>query len=159
MKHNYLELDFNVTHKTGAHARHADGGHIRLVNLGPTALFDKYRLTSSNGKEIEEFEKAHVICLMYKLKSSRSDSDDLSKGFHRSIDTRDRELTNDKTTKGNYHVRIFLNNFFGFAEHQDNCSYGLSYKLTLQGNSDNHFLSHRAGTTQADNLAWRKGVL
>ena len=53
MRDCYLELDFIVTHRASAHARYADGDHIRLVNLGPIALFNKYRLTSSSGKEIE----------------------------------------------------------------------------------------------------------
>ena len=60
-KDSYLEIYFNVTHRIGAHA---DGDHIRLVNLRPIALFNKYRLTSSNGKEIEEVDNAHVFCLL-----------------------------------------------------------------------------------------------
>ena len=107
MKDSYLELDFNVTHRAGAHVRYADGDHIRLVNLGPPVIFIKYTLKSSSGKEIEEIDNAHVICLRYKLISSSRDSDDLSIGFHRSIEARERELTNNKTTKGNYHVRIY----------------------------------------------------
>ena len=51
-KDSYLELDFNVTHRGGAHARYVDNNHIGLVNLGPIALFNNNRLTSSNGKEI-----------------------------------------------------------------------------------------------------------
>ena len=62
-------------------------------------------------------------------------------------------MTNDKTTKGDYQVRIYIRDTFDFAEHQDNCSYGLGYKLTLQRNSDNHVSSHRAVATNADNLA------
>ena len=52
LKGSYLEFDFNVTHKAGAHTRYADGDHTRLVNLGPVALFNIYRLTSSSGKDI-----------------------------------------------------------------------------------------------------------
>ena len=33
LKDSYLELDFNVTHRTNAHIRYVDGNHIRLVNL------------------------------------------------------------------------------------------------------------------------------
>ena len=58
------------------------GDHMRLVNLGPIAFFIKYRFTSSCGKEIEEIDDAHFICLVYKLLSSSKDSDDLSIGFH-----------------------------------------------------------------------------
>ena len=52
LKDSYLELVFNVTHRAGAHARYVDGDHIRLVHLGPIALFNKYRLASSSGKEM-----------------------------------------------------------------------------------------------------------
>ena len=71
---------------------------------------------------------------MHKLISSSRDSDDLSIGFHRSNGVRERELTNNKQTEGNYHVRIYLSDIFGFCEHQDKCTYGLGYKLTLQRN-------------------------
>ena len=90
---------------------------------------------------------------MHKLKSSSRDSDDLSIGFHRSNEAREKELTKNKTTKGNYHVEIHLKDVFGFAEHQDTCTYGLGYKLTLQRNSDNHVLSHRAGVDNEAKLA------
>ena len=33
MKDSYLELDFSVTHRAGAHAWYADGDHIKLVNF------------------------------------------------------------------------------------------------------------------------------
>ena len=97
MKESYLELDFKVTHRAGAHARYVDSDHIRLVNLGPIALFIEHRLTSSSGKKIEEVDNAHVICLLNKLISSSRDSDDLSIIFHRSNGVRERELTNNKT--------------------------------------------------------------
>ena len=90
---------------------------------------------------------------MHKLISSAKDSDDLSIGFHRSIQAREQELSNNKTTKGNYHVRIYLKNIFGYAEDQYNCTFGLGYKLTLQRNSDNHVLSHPAGADDAANRA------
>ena len=77
---------------------------------------------------------------------------------------RERELTNIKTTKGSYHVRIYLKDIFDFAEFQNECSYGLGYKLTLQRNSDIHVLNHRAGTNAEtialagrviiDNICW-----
>ena len=82
-------------------------------------------MTSSSGTEVEEIDNAHVICLLYKLISSSRDSVDLSIGFHRSIETRERELNINKTTRGNYHVRNHLKDVFGFAEHQANASYGL----------------------------------
>ena len=153
MKDSYLESDFIVTHRAGARKRYVDGDHIRLVNLGPIALFNKYRLASSSHKEIEEMDNAHVICLMHKLISSSRDSDDLSIGFRRSNGVREKEMTNIKTAKGDYHVRFYLEDIFDFAEHQDICTYGLGYKLTLQGNSDNHVLSNRRQANDAANLA------
>ena len=90
---------------------------------------------------------------MHKVLSSSRDSDDLSIGFHRSNEARERELTDNKTTKGKYHVRFYLKDVFGFAEHQNKCSYGLSCKVTLQRNSDSHVLSHPAQTNDAANLA------
>ena len=65
-------------------------------------------MTSSSGKEIEEIDNAQVLCLMHKLISSSGDIDDLSIGFHQCNEVQERELTNNKTTKGNYHVRICL---------------------------------------------------
>ena len=153
LKDGCLELYFDVNERAGAHARYADGDHIGLLHLGLIALIKKYRLTGSSGKEIDEIDNAHVISLMHKLISSNRDSDDLSIGFHRSKGIRERELTNNKTTKGNYHVRIYLKDIFGFAEHQDNCTYGLGEKITLQRNSDNHVLSHPAQDNDAANLA------
>ena len=153
MRDSYLELDFSVTHRAAAHARYVDDDHIILINLAPIALFNKYRLSSSSGKEIEEIDNAHVICLMHKLLSCSRDSDDLSIGFHRSNVFREKEVTNNKTAKGNYHVRIYIRDVFGFAEHHKNCTYGSGNKLTLQGSSDNHVLSHPAQANDAAKVA------
>ena len=98
---------------------------------------------------MEEIDNAHVICLMYKLKSSSIDGDDLSLGFHRNIEAREKRLTKNRKTKGVYHVRNYSKDVFGFAEHQDNCTCGLGYKLPLQRISDNHVLSHWAGANDA----------
>ena len=73
MRDGYLGVEFNVTHRAGAHIRYVDNDHIRLVNLGPIALFNKHRLKSSSGREIEEIDNAHVICLMPKLKTRGRD--------------------------------------------------------------------------------------
>ena len=40
LKDSYFEVDFNVTHRAGGHARHAASDSITLVNLGPIAFFD-----------------------------------------------------------------------------------------------------------------------
>ena len=127
---SYLELNFDVLRADNSN-RYIDGNDIKLVNLGPIALFSNYKLTTSSGKHLENIDHAHIVSLMYKLLSSSRDSDDLSIGFHRSRDKRKQELTNNKTLKGKYHVRIYLEDVFGFAEYQNKGTYGLGYKLTL----------------------------
>ena len=72
---------------------------MRLINLGPNALFSNYKLTTSSGKHLENIDHAHIVSLMYKLLSSSRDSDDLSIGFDRSRDKRKREMLNNKTQK------------------------------------------------------------
>ena len=137
---SYLELDFDVLH-AGTNTRYVDGNNIRLVNLGPIALFSNYKLTTSSGKHLENIDHAHIVSLMYKLLTSSKGSDDLSIGFDRDRNKRQRELTNNKTQKGKYHVRIYLKDVFGFAEYQNKSTYGLGYKLTLTRNTNNALLN------------------
>ena len=137
---SYTELNFDVLH-AGTNNRYADGNNIRLVNLGPFALFSNYKLTTSSGKHLENIDHAHIVSLMYKLLTSSKGSDDLSIGFDRDHNRRQRELTNNKTQKGKYHVRIYLKDVFGFAEYQEKGTYGLGYKLTLTRNTDNAVLN------------------
>ena len=137
---SYLELNFDALH-TATNNRYADGNDIRLVNLGPIALFSNYKLTTSSGKHLENIDHAHIVSLMYKLLSSSKGSDDLSIGFDRDRRRRQRELTNNKTQKGKYHVRICLKDVFCFAEYQEKVTYGLGYKLTLTRNTDNAVLN------------------
>ena len=40
LRGSYLKIDFNVTHRAGAHARYIDDYHIGLVNISPIALFN-----------------------------------------------------------------------------------------------------------------------
>ena len=137
---SYLELDFDVLH-AGTNNRYVDGNNIRLVNLGPIALFSNYKLTTSSGKHLENIDHAHIVSFMYKLLTSSKGSDDLSIGFDRDPNRRQRELTNNKTQKGKYHVRIYLTDVFGFAEYQNKGTYGLGYKLTLTRNTNNAVLN------------------
>ena len=137
---SYLELNFDVLH-AATNNRYVDGNDIRLVNLGVIALFSNYKLTTSSGKHLENIDHAHIVSLMYKLLTSSKGSDDLSFCFDRDRNRRQRELTNNKTQKGKYHVRIYLKDVFGFAEYQEKCTYGLGYKLSLTRNSDNSVLN------------------
>ena len=137
---SYLELNFDVLH-AGTNNRYVDGNNIRLVKLGQIALFSNYKLTTSSGKHLENIDHAHIVSLMYKLLTSSKGSDDLSIGFDRDRNRRQRELTNNKNQTGKYHIRIYLKDIFGFAEYQDKGTYGLGYKLTMTRNTDNAVLN------------------
>ena len=50
---SYLGLNFDVLH-AATNNRYVDGNDIRLVNLGPIALFSNYKLTTSSGKHIKK---------------------------------------------------------------------------------------------------------
>ena len=134
---SYIEINFDVL-KATTNDRYADADDIRLINLGSIALFSNYKLTTSSGKHLENIDHAHIVSLMYKLLSSSRDTDDLSISFDRSRDKRKRELLNNKTQKGKFHLRFYLKDVFGFAEYQETGTFGLSYRLTLTRNSDKH---------------------
>ena len=155
---SYLELNFDVLHAAAPNNRYADGNDIRLVNLGPIALFSNYKLTTSSGKHLENIDHAHIVSLMYKLLSSSKGSDDLSIGFDRDRTRRRNELTNNKNIKGKYHIRIYLRDVFGFAEYQEKGTYGLGYKLTLTRNTDNAVLNKgnaiNNGKVKINGLEW-----
>ena len=136
----YIELNFDVLRADNSN-RYVDANDIRLVNLAPIALFSNYKLSTSSGKHLEEISHAHIVSLMYKLLPSIKDSDDLSIGFDRNRGRRKNELTNNKSIKGKYRIRIYLKDIFGFAENQEKGSYGLGYKLTLTRKTDNAVLN------------------
>ena len=135
-----LDLNFDVLHAaTGNRCVYTN--NIKLSNLGSIALFSKYKLTTSSGKHLEDIDQADIVSLMYKQISCARDTDDLSISFDRSGDRRQRELTNNKTQRGNSHSRTYLNDIFGFAEQQEEATYVLVYKLTLRRNTDNAVLN------------------
>ena len=121
---SYLDLSFEVVKRVD-NSRYANGNDIRLVNLGPVALFNKFKLTTSSGKHLEDISHAHLVSLMYKLITSSKDSNDLSIGFDHSRNRRGDELALNKKIKGKYHVKIMLKDVFDFAEHQEKATYGL----------------------------------
>ena len=127
---SYLESNFEVLHASTSN-RFVDGDDIRLVNLGPTALFSFYKLTSGLGEHIKEIWHAHVACLTYKFLSIATRCDDLSISFYCDRGRRQRKLTNNKNQKGKHHITKYLKDIFGFAEHQEKTTHGLSYRLTL----------------------------
>ena len=147
---SYVEIISDVLH-AATNERYVDGNDIGLVNLGPIELSSNYKLTTSSGKHLKINGHAHIVSLMYKLLSSSRGSDDLSIGFDRDRNRRQRELSNNKSQKGKYHVRIYLKDVFGFAEYQEKVTYGLGYKLTLTRNSDNAVLNKANATNNAKN--------
>ena len=137
---SYLDLNFDILH-AATNNRYVDGNDIRLVNLGPIALFSKYKSTALSGKHLDDISHAHIVSLMFKLITSAEDTNDLSICFDRDRNRRQRELTNNKKRNRKYHVRIFLKDISGFAEHQEKATYGLGYKLTIARNTDNAVLN------------------
>ena len=126
LKDCYLQFEFNVTHRAAVHAQYADRIPTGLVKLGPVASLIKNRSITINGKEKTDLNDAHIKCSMYIRKTSRKGSDLLSMGFHKIITTRERETTNNKTTKRKCLLKIFDEVvFFGSGEHQENAIYGL----------------------------------
>ena len=142
---SYFDLNFDVL-KAYTSNRYADGDDIWLINPAPIALFSNFKLTASSGKHLENVDHTHIVSLMYKLLTSSRESDDLSIGFDRSRDRRKQELTNNKNIKGKYHIRIYLKDIFGFANHQEKATYRLGYKLTLTTDSDNAVLNKTNAT-------------
>ena len=136
----YLELNSDVLNAASIN-RYVDGNDIKLVNLGPIALFSNCKLTTSSGNHLENIEHTHIVSLMYKLITSSRGSTDLSIGFDRDRNRRQRELTNKKTQKGKYHVRIYLKEVSGFVEYKKKGTDGLAYKLTLTRDTDNVVLN------------------
>ena len=65
------------------------------------------------GKHLERIDYAHVVCLMYILKTSTKDSMDLSIGFDGSNQRRKEELTIKKEApiEGRFHVRFHSKDF------------------------------------------------
>ena len=74
---SYFDLKFEVIKRADI-SRYANGDNIRVVNLGPVALFSNFKLTTSSGKHLEDISHAHIISLMYKLVSSAKDTNSLS---------------------------------------------------------------------------------
>ena len=142
---SYLDFKFDVIN-AATNNRYKDADDIWLNNLAAIALFSNFKLTTISGKHLENIDHAHIVSLKYKLLTSSRDSDDLSIEFDRDRNGRKRELTNNKNTKGKYHMRFYLKDLFGFAEHQEKATCGLGCKLTKTRNSDNAVLNKANAT-------------
>ena len=62
---SYFEINFDVL-KAATSNRYANADDIRLINLGPIALFSTYKLTTGSGKHLENIDHAYIVSLMYK---------------------------------------------------------------------------------------------
>ena len=100
-------------------------------------------------KALRRFGHVHLVSLMYKLISSGKDVDYLSIRFDRSRDRRKQEFTKNKNVKGKYQLRIMLKDVFGFAEHKEEATYGLGFKLTLTRNKNDAVIDKAAGLVDA----------
>ena len=78
-------------------------------------------------------------------------------GFEESTTIRKQELTNNKTEKGTFFVRVKLKDLFGFAD-QEKITYGLCYTLTLKRNSSNDAIIRGNGVDAAkvdvNDISW-----
>ena len=50
-------------------------------------------------------------------------------------------MTKTKNQNGKNHIRIYLKDIFGFAEHEEKTTYGFGHKLTLPRNNDDSVLN------------------
>ena len=82
-------------------------------------------MTTSSEDYLEDFSRARIVSLMYKLTLSAKDTDELSIVFDRVCGRRWDEMTNKKNKRVEFYVRIMLEDVFSFAERQEKASYGL----------------------------------
>ena len=85
---------------------------------------------------------------MYKLLTSSQQTSQWMYGFEESTTIRRQEVTNNKTEKGTFFVRIKLKDVFGFAD-QEKVTYGLGYTLTLKRNNSKDVIIRGAGVDVA----------
>ena len=145
LPNSFISLEFEVLKNNNT--RYIDGDEISLVNFGPVALFSEAKVTTSSGKHLEKVDNLHPISLLIKLLTSTSQTSQLLYGFEESTVVRRQELTNNKTEKGSFFVRIKLKDMFGFAD-QEKTTFGLGYTLTLKRNTNNDAIL-RANRTDA----------
>ena len=142
-----MDLNFEVIKQSDIPI-YANGNDIRMNNLGPVALFSKFKLTTSSGKHLEDISHAQKVSLMYKLVTSSKDSDDLFLGFDRSRSRRRKKLTQ-KNIKSKHHLRFLLRDLFEYAEHQEKATYGLGHEITLTWDKNDSVIDKVAGLADA----------
>ena len=92
---SYLELNFDVVKKVDKF-RNSNGYDVTLVILSPIAIFSNYKLMISSAEQLEDVSHVHVVFLMYKLITSKKDSDDFSFVFDQDSRRRQQELKKSK---------------------------------------------------------------
>ena len=90
-----VTLNFDVL-DSARNNRYKENDDIRLVNMAPVGSFSIYKLTTSSEKHLEKILNAQIACLVYELKTSARNTDDLSIGFDRDRNRRQQESTNNK---------------------------------------------------------------
>ena len=157
MLDSYLDLNFEVIEKAD-NSRSGNGNDIKLVIIGPIALFSYFNLTTSSRKRLDDKSHAHLVSLKCNLLASSKDSDDLSIGFDGSRNRRIGELPQNKNIKGKYDLTIILKAVFGFAKFQEKATHDLGYKLTLRRNKVNTVIDKASGIADAgliiDHIHW-----
>ena len=75
MLNSYLDSNLIVLHAATGN-RYADGNDIRLLDLDAIALFSRNILMIIiSGNHLEDISHAHIVSLMYELKTSAKDTD------------------------------------------------------------------------------------
>ena len=64
------------------------------------------------------------------------------------------EDNENKNIKGKNNIWNHLKDIIGFAEHQEKTTYGLGYKLTLTGKTDNSALHKDNATIKINVIEW-----
>ena len=116
LQNSYISLEFEVLKNDNT--LYVDNDQISLVNFGAVALFSEAKLVTSSGKHLEKVDNWHPICLLYKLLTSQQQTTQLLYGFEEPVTIRRQELTNHKTEKGTFFVKIKLQDSFGFADQE-----------------------------------------
>ena len=99
LRDSYLVVEFEVLKNDNT--EYVDNDQIALTNLGQIALFSEAKLTTHSGKHLERIENLHTVSLIYRLLKSCVNESDLLHCFDENLTNRRRELTNNKTKKGN----------------------------------------------------------
>ena len=120
--------------------------NTKLAKLEPIALFCENELSNRNEKEKLYVDHANIACSMYKLLTTPRGHHDSSIRFARDILERAEKRITMKRIRGKFHNTILIKDVFGFAEHQQYATFGLSYKLTLKTKNNYTVLSRNVGT-------------